>query len=116
MTEQVGIEVCEVLKSSDDLAKPRRALSPKFVRSPRSDAIRLPKLPSGAIRLFCTFLKRLGFRCHRRVRCRVPAFSTLSTPSTVLVLNSLGTSLIWRYLASRRFWHAICFLEKSAIA
>jgi hypothetical protein len=40
--------------------------------------------------------------------CRVPAFSTLSTPSTVLVLNRLESSLIWKDLASRRIWYAIC--------
>ena len=41
--------------------------------------------------------------------CRTPPFSTLSTPSTVLVPNSRETSLIWRYLAPCRFWYAICF-------
>ena len=44
--------------------------------------------------------------------CRVPAFSTLSTPSTVLVSNCSESSLIWHDLASRRFWYAICFGEE----
>jgi hypothetical protein len=44
--------------------------------------------------------------------CCVTAFSTLSTPSTVVALTCRVTSLIWRDLASRRFWHAICLWRR----
>src|ERR1700756_449626 len=93
-------------------------LSGSSFAHPRPDAIHLPKLPFGAIRAFCTFLNPLGFRRQFLLTSSavVPAFSTLSTTSTLLALNCLETSLIWRDLASRRFWYAICPWIKSAIA
>jgi hypothetical protein len=90
------------------------ALSPAFVRPPRSDATHLTKLPLGAIRRFCTFLEPFRFPTRFLVDefgCRVPAFSTLSTPSTVLVLNCLESSLIWRDLATRPFGLPFAFVE-----
>src|ERR1700740_726413 len=94
--------------------EPEGLLSRSSFAHPRPDAIHLPKLPFGAIRPFCTFLNPLGIRRHFLLTSSavIPAFSTLLTTSTLLALHCLGTSLIWRDLASRRFWYASCLLEK----
>jgi hypothetical protein len=81
----------------------------------RTDANTLAKNAVAEIRFPRTFLKRLGFGCHwcfAPLGCRAPAFSTLSTSSTAPLLHGLETSFNFRYLASCRFWYAICPSER----
>src|ERR1700746_2990241 len=73
------------------------------------------KCGSGNSFAAATFLKRLAFCCTllwAALGCRVSAFSTLSTSSTAPVLHCLKTSFNCRYLASCRFWYAICLGEE----
>src|ERR1700722_4660753 len=95
--------------------EPSGLLSDSFVRSPWTNAINLAKSATSATRPPCTFRKPFRFPAPSLVDefvCRVPALSTLSTPSTAPILHYLKTSFNCRYLASCRFGTRFAFPEE----